>query len=298
MTRRRRRVPGLFPWLAQAIGSGVRWCVRHPQLFFALGIMGVCSLGVWSLVTRSEAFAITEIHVPAQVALQVPGALIGQNLWSVDLNGLASSLKTQQPHLKRLRVIRRVPHTLQVEAVERTPVAQVKLSQWHLIDEEGFILPPGRPAPWENLVMLKGMEGVKPALRVGQENTDERVLSALRIVAQLARSSVLAHRQVVAVDVSNPQHVTAWIRPTSLGTIRLPSEKETMLVTHSTGSPQDRAEPPGETGEEIEVRYGSEDELATQLERLRAVLRTVEGKSLAIRYIDVRFKDPVIGPRT
>lgn len=289
----------------------MKWCVSHPQLFFMLAMLGVSSLGVWTVVSRSEAFAITEVQVPANVSLKVPESLIGQNLWSVDLSSLAALLNTQQPHLKRLRVIRRLPHTLQIEAVERTPLAQLKLSQWsphphsvrrtddspsanmqvggwHLIDEEGFILPQGRPTPWEHLVMLKGMEGAEPPLRVGRENTDERVSSALRVVARLVRSSALAHRQVVAVDVSNPQHVTAWIRPALSESVQSTSQKKTALTPEQLE----------DADEEIEIRCGSEEELATQLERLRAVLQTVDSKSLAIRYIDVRFKDPVIGPRT
>ena len=243
----------------------------------------VCSIGVWSVVTRSEAFAITEVQVPAHLTLHVSETLVGQNLWSVNLPALASALKAQQPTLKRLRVIRRLPHTLQIEALERTPVAQLKLSQWYLMDEEGFMLPQGRPTPWDNVVMLKGAEGFKPALHVGQHNVGERVLSALRVVARLAHSSALGHRRVVAVDVSNPQHVTVWIRPTPVG---------------SSDSARGGFSQDGEVDEEIEIRCGSEAELATQLERLRAVLQTVEGKALTIRYIDVRFKDPVIGPRT
>jgi len=49
---------------------------------------------------------------------------------------------------------------------------------------------------------------------------------------------------------------------------------------------------------ETEVRCGAETDLGVQLERLRATLKAISKQSMAVRYIDVRFKEPVIAPRT
>jgi len=219
-------------------------------------------IGLWGLTVRSDAFRITEIQVPAESSLAVPDSWLGQNLLAIDLEALAAKLKAQRPQLKRVRVIRRLPNTLQVEVIKRTPVAQIRHGQWHPVDAEGFIFPEANPAPWNHLVILKGVGSPHASLRIGAENTSERLLLALRLVAALRRSPVLMGHRVTVVDVSDPRSLNFVM------------------------------------DDEIEIRCGDETHLATALERLRAVLRRVAGNALAIRYIDVRFKDPVIGPRT
>jgi len=49
---------------------------------------------------------------------------------------------------------------------------------------------------------------------------------------------------------------------------------------------------------ETEVRCGAEAELGVQLERLRATLKIIAKQPMTVRYIDVRFKEPVIRPKT
>jgi len=257
-----RRRHGIIPRVAHAVFRGARWCLFHPQPLGALVVILGSVLGLWGLTTRSDAFRITEIRVPADSSLTVPSSLIGQNLWAIDLKAQAVKLKAQQPQLKRIRVIRRLPNALQVEVIERTPVAQVRHGQWHPVDAEGFVFPEASSAPWDHLVILKGVGSPQAPLKVGGENESERLLLALRLVATLRRSPVLIGHRLTAVDVSDPRSLSFVI------------------------------------DDEIEIRCGDEDNLTTALGRLRTVLRRVAGNPLAIRYIDVRFKDPVIGPRT
>lgn len=261
-TRRFRRTTGLLPRLGNALWQGMRWLMRHPQPVVALALMLATGWWGWGAMTRSDAFRVTEIRLPPTSALRVPESLIGQNLWTVDLKGLADHLKAQQPHLKRVRVIRQPPNTIQIEVLERPVAAQLKLGQWHRVALDGFILPEAKSKPWDALTMLKGVDHPQAALAVGRENASPRLHGALRLVASLRRSPVLIGHQVTTVDVGDATQLTFVI--------------------------DDR----------IEVRCGSEDELRTHLERLRAVLRLVVAQHLAVRYIDVRFSDPVIGPRT
>ena len=263
MASRRRGIPGAIPRLGRALLRGARWVLRHPQPLVACGLMAAGMLAMWGFATRSEAFRISDVQLSAHSTLKVPTAsLIGRNLWAVDLTALASSLHAQQPFLEHVRVTRLVPNTLQIEVVERAPVAQVHLGGWHSVDREGFILPQARPAPSEKLVILKGAESPTAPLKAGRENTGERLLHALRLVERLTHSPVLTGHRVTQLDVADPKQLVFVI------------------------------------DEEVEIRCGSEEELSTHLARLRAVLQRVSHHPLDIRYIDLRFKDPVIGPRT
>jgi len=227
-----------------------------------IALTAACVFGFWRFATRSEAFRITAIRVPADGSVEVPEGLIGRNLWMVDLDKLAATLRTTHPNLKRLRVIRRLPNALEIEVLTRSPTAQLRLRQWHAVDRDGFILSEGRPTPWENLTLLTGLTPDQPPLKAGSENASQRLHEALRILAHLRRAPALTGHRLTAVDVSDPKHVTFVL------------------------------------DDELEVRCGSLQEFETHLTRLRTVLHHIARQDVAIRYIDVRFNEPVISPKT
>lgn len=263
MAARRRTIRGVLPWLASTLWRGVRWTVMHPRGLIALGVVLACGWTAWRSITTSDAFRITDVRMPAESHLSVPVSSVkGRNLWTVDLKALEANLKAQRPHLKRVRVIRLLPSTLQVEVVERVPVAQLFLGGWHPVDADGYILPQTGSVPLEQLVLLKGIDSPKQPLKVGQANANERLSRALQIAEQLRRSPLLAGHRLTTVDVANPAQLTFVI------------------------------------DEDVEIRCGDDTQLASHLRRLRAVLRQVAKHGLEVRYIDLRFPDPVIGPRT
>jgi len=249
--------------MASTLWRGVRWAVRHPRGLIALGMVLACGWTAWQLITKSEAFRITDVRIPAESHLSVPVSSVkGRNLWTVNLKALEADLKAQRPHLKRVRVIRLLPGTLQLEVVERVPVAQLFLGGWHPVDAGGYILPQASSAPVEQLVLLKGIDSSTQPLKVGQANANERLSRALQIAEQLRRSPLLAGHRLTTVDVADPAQLTFVI------------------------------------DEDVEIRCGDDTQLASHLRRLRAVLQQVAKHGLEVRYIDLRFPDPVIGPRT
>jgi cell division septal protein FtsQ len=111
------------------------------------------------------------------------------------------------------------------------------------------------------MLQISGLERLKPGLVAGQENEAEPLRLALRVVRLLRQAPPLAARRIIQVDASDPRQITFTM--------------------------QDGAQ----------VRCGSEAELASHLERLEAALKAIDRQSLDVGYIDVRFQEPVIGPR-
>jgi len=262
MAKRRHAFRGLVPQIIRALSASLRWLGRHPQPAVATVVMAGVLWGLWSYAQRSEAFRITEVVLPAQSSLKLPEPLLGKNVWALDIHALAQTLHRQQPWLKTVRVIRQLPSAIRIQPVERIPLAQVKLSQWYPVDRDGFILPEAGEAPSPNLIRIVGFDRDRGGLKVGAPNTEERLTTALRVVQSLRRTAGPLSRRMTAVDVTDPQQ------------IRLTLDQDT------------------------EVRCGTESDLGVQLERLRATLKIITKQSMAVRYIDVRFKEPVIAPRT
>ncbi len=260
--RSRRRVKGLFPRLGEGLKVGGFWMVRHPQRAISFALLLLTVWALWNYAQRAEAFRVAHVQLPPQPSLTLREPLIGTNLWDLDLRALAEHLKRQQPWLKEVRVVRVLPDTIRVDAIPRTPVAQVRIDRWYPVDREGFILPAGSPEPADRLIHLVGFERAGVTLRAGQDNTDARLKLALRILEMLRHAPPLISRRLTEVNVADPQAIR-------------------FLMDGQT-----------------EVRCGSEAELEAHLKRLQATLKAIARQQLAVRYIDVRFREPVVGSRS
>lgn len=268
---RRRKIVGVIPRLGVVIGRGASALLAHPQPLIVMVATLACAVGLWQAAIRSEAFRVTAVALPPESVLKVPPDVIGQNLWTVNVRALAQALHEQQPALKRVRVIRVLPNTVQVDITERTPVAQLRVGratstgEWHMVDGEGYVFAQSSPTLQERLVVFEGVESPREgrtSLKPGAMNTHPRLLTALRVAERLRGASALIGHRLSAIDVGDPNQLTFLI------------------------------------DEDVEIRCGGEDELEPQLERLRSALRLVSRQQVGVRYIDVRFTDPVIGPRT
>lgn len=260
MPKRSRHVDGLLPWLGGRIIALGAWLVRHPQPLIALGLVVAVAWLLVASAQRADAFRITQVYLPDEPALTLREPILGQNLWTLDLDALSEQLERQQPSLKQVRVVRQLPNAIRVEAVRRVPIAQVRLDRWYPVDGEGFILPPGSSAAAEGLMRLAGFERAAIPLTAGRVNRDERLALALRVLAWLPQAPGRIARRVTEMNVDNPQQIRFVL---------------------------DGA---------LEVRCGAEAELTTQWERLKTALKTVERQGWVVQYLDVRFQEPVVGP--
>lgn len=198
MSRRSwRRRPGLIPQAATRLWRAVRWLIARPGLWTLVVVGGAIAAGGWFALNRTEAFRLERIDAPPGVAFTIPTGLIGRSIWRVDLQRLADDLKTQQPHLKRIRVIRRLPDTLVIEVLARVPVAQVKVSSnWRAVDREGVVLPALGRTPAAHLTVLR------------DPKTDEERQRAVRLVELLQRAPELIGHRVTSLDVGDAEQLS------------------------------------------------------------------------------------------
>ncbi|MBI4596848.1 MAG: FtsQ-type POTRA domain-containing protein [Candidatus Omnitrophica bacterium] len=264
MAKKYRAAPGLLPRVGRWILAQARAIATHPHSLVCSLLLGLALWGMALALRRADVFRIARVELPERPALSLPQSVIGANLWAVDLQALAAALKAQQPALRTVRVIRQLPNTLRIEAVPRRPVAVVQLGSWYPVDAGGFVLPEPSSLPQESMVRLTGLSqrSVKP----GRESADERLQLALRLLARLKQAPPLVARHLAEIDVADDHEIRFLLRLSAQG--------------------------------DTEVRCGSEQELDQQLRRLQAALNVMTRQVLPARYIDVRFPEPVIAPRT
>ena len=263
MARRRRSKPspGAVFRVAGWTVRAIWWMATHPQPLVLVLVLGGLVFGSWRLVLASDAFLVNDIRVPREVTVEIPDVR-GQNLWLVDLESLARAVHAKQPELKWVRTVRVPPSTVAIDARARQPIGQVQLLQWHPVDDEGFVFGTPSKEPAADLVMLKGVADPKAPLKPGQTNASERLQTAVQLARHVAVSNALGGHRLTALDVGDPRQLNFTLDG------------------------------------DLEIRCGTLEQLDAQLARLRDVLQRVAGQAFAIRYIDVRFPEPVIGPRT
>jgi len=263
--KRRKRILriGLIPRLWQFIVGGFRWVFDNPQPAIIVCVSAVIVWGLWGYVRRVGAFEIEHVHISDVMNVELEESIRGRDLWDVDIKALATSLQVHQPELKEIRVIRQLPNTLLIEAIERIPVAQIKVGwAWHLVDDEGFILSEHGAHPYEEVPRLTGLNAARPALKISRQNRLPHIQTALRILKLLRFNPVIEGKRLTEINVADLRQIKFIM------------------------------------DEQIEVRCGSEYELDAHLARLSATLKALALQDTPVGFIDLRFSEPVIGPRT
>ena len=130
----------------------------------------------------------------------------GTNLFSSNLQVLRSDFLKKTPIAKSLTLHRRLPDTLIVDIVERTPLA--RLGRWGTlaVDREGYVFSlraGGREYP---VICGCAPENLKPGIKV-----DQSVMNAIEVVDVCNRNKVGEHVKIASLDVSPKQYIDLYL---------------------------------------------------------------------------------------
>lgn len=247
-------------WFAAAAG------VALLAALIALSVWGVRGAGR-ALFSRNPHFTLTnlvirtgEIINPTLVR-EYMDVREGTNLYALNIARMRDRFTNEVPSVRNVRIARRLPGTLDIEIVERIPIAYLG-RQGHLVaDVEGqvFFIRDGAGG----LPVIRGFSG--PALRPGAR-IQGQALAALQ-VADVCDDPLLGIA-LVAIDADHPDYLVLHLadgRPAKLAWTGM----------EETPTPESRAA------------------LLKQLHHLARVLQSREGRRLS--RLDVTFGDRVYG---
>ena len=181
----------------------------------------------------------------------------GRNIFDVNIRSLSSRIKDDYPFIRNAAVKRVLPNVLEIDIVSRIPIAKVKIGKFYPIDETGMVL--SQDALSHDLLAITGLSRwIRP--RAGTRIKDKKLANVILLLDALKQSSILRTYNVTKVNA-----------------------KETRTISFYLDSA-------------IEVKIG-EDDFAKRLKVLKSTLSKPGLDKKNIKYIDLRFKDVVIGPR-
>ena len=181
----------------------------------------------------------------------------GRNIFDVDIRALSNRIKSDYPAIRDVVVKRILPNKLQINVTARIPVAKIKSREYYPVDRSGMVLSPNIKTG--NLPILIGFSmWFRP--RVGEVVDNPQISNAFLLIDDLDKSSFSSKYNVTAIDVSNYANMLLYL----------------------------------ENG--IEIKIGGEDFL-NRLKMLKDTLSNPNLDKENIKYIDLRFKNVVIGPK-
>ncbi|MBF0485742.1 MAG: hypothetical protein HQL16_04420 [Candidatus Omnitrophica bacterium] len=222
--------------------------------------------GLLSLAGRSAFFTVKDVIVADDIKLiDTPDLLKfrGVNIFSVDIDKAEQKIRARYPQFANLRILRRFPDQIFITAVRRDPVALSILdTRAYFIDKNGFIVAPEDRAAADSLALIRGIKHQKVVL--GDVVRDTNIKAALGIVMMFKEDALLSAVPLRSLDVTDPMRIVCVVGEDSASAFEVFVDKN---------------------------NYASRGRVLGTLLSHREVDLT------EVKYIDLRFLEPIIGKK-
>ncbi|MFA5155878.1 MAG: cell division protein FtsQ/DivIB [Candidatus Omnitrophota bacterium] len=195
--------------------------------------------------------------------------LAGRNIMDINLQEQERNITKLYPGYNQIKLVRIFPDRLFAYFIKRKPVAAVKLNRYFCVDENAvlFDMPAAGSAASIELPVIYGLQGKIPAPQPGRKYNVRELLLAVNLTKVVKNNRQLRGLKIIRIDVTNPANASLSVSLPAMAQAKVPA------------------------GMEIKV---GQDYLADKMNILASLL--IQGRSDwdNIKYIDLRFKEPVI----
>lgn len=227
---------------------------------------------IWKALTASDFFAVRQVVV--RNSEKPFDYLKGRNIFSLDLNDESYRAVLSCPDCRKVRLTRILPNCIFVDFLKRQPLALVKFYKDFAIDEQGVLFYPNAAIEEAGLPVIYGLEtkifAPKPGTRYKRAELD----LALSIVKEFKANKTFQGFTLKRIDVAELESAGFFILlPKQMADYTKP-----VAQTEWIG---------------FEVRTG-ENNIRQKMIILGGLILQARKEWGNIKYIDLRFKEPVI----
>lgn len=244
-------------------------------LFIFAGILFVIFYSIGWAAKKSDFFKVKEIIINGNDGAKINlDYLKGRGIFSIDLEKEEDAALRIYPVCKAIKLIKILPNRVFADFVMRKPLAYVRLYKYFYVDEDGILFDaPLAPEQFE-LPVISGLEAKIFGPKKGQRCQIKELNAALKIIKAIKNNVVLNKLIIKKVDAADLASVS-------------------IFLTLFSATENQAADKTAEAADILEVKFGQGyiNEKADILGNL-----FVQGKNdlRNIKYIDLRFNDPVI----
>jgi len=254
-------------------GRGVRWLKRHMVkliiLVSCLALSASLGVAVKNHLRALEFFVVRDVRLSGndeldkEKILKLCSLKLPVNIFEIDsrLLKLFRQRLEANPLVREAEVKRLFPRTISILITERKPFAQVKKGAYFMLDREAVAIPPTGRTPFPGFPLVVA-EDLKPIV-VGKKCLSARLNLALQFLRLLADEGFLEKYTVTKIQARSSKNIFLFI----------------------------------DQSPEVRFRWEDAEGLKEKLNWLEDVLEETKDERKRVKYIDLRFKQPVIGRR-
>lgn len=250
---------------------------RFRKLFLTFFICGIpilillINFGFKNFLFGSGFFNITKVEVldvfsdlegiPKELKELESFGVYGQNIFKINLKELKFKIEKSHPEFKEISIIRILPNQLKINLKERKAVAQLRSGRYFPIDLEGILLPQIKNLPDEDLPVIWGFELNNTKTFDWDLSDEKRIVKALELIKEIEVNRYISNYKLKKIDISDSRNISFFL-----------------------GSGM------------LEIKIGDSN-FKERLTNLQTILSEFGTKSKEVRYIDLRFENPVISSK-
>lgn len=238
-------------------------------LLVALFIIGY----IWNALMTCDYFKIKEV-IAREGNTEPLSYLKGRNIFSVDLAKEARAISEVYPDCRKVELIRNLPSRIIVNFNRRKPVALLKLYKYFLVDDEGALMNSAGALEEADLPVIMGLETKIFGAKAGKHYNIRELAVALSIIEELKTSKFMKGFKIKRIDVASLQNASFVIPLMQAMPDKVTAKR---AISHA----------------EIEIKIGP-DNIKNKLAILAGIFLQTSNDLVSIKYVDLRFKEPVI----
>jgi cell division protein FtsQ len=230
-------------------------------IFFAFVVV-ISGKGVIRYLKTSRYFAIRSVyHDPALDFMKDYrlDRLIGENIFSVDVNGIQRELQSRYPQIKNLQITRKFPDQISVTALQRELFACVRVkNRYALLDDKGVVIVlSNNISSADKYPLITGISFNESGIILGGAIRDKSLTVALAVIRSFKKNNALASLQLTELNMTKMSHIE----------LSLSNQLKVLL---------------------------DQERFDQKMRMLALVLSQSDLNPAEVEYIDLRFKEPVL----
>ena len=240
------------------------WVIR---LLFFIFLIYVFAAVVYKatayLVTHAEFFKIRSVMVDPVVGFidkKELNRLVGKNIFMVDLYHLQRKLEIKYPQAAQLSVRRHFPNEVYIEAQKRFPLAAVLINNKMIIIDENATVLAATDKLAKNLPLIVGIRTRYNKIFLGTTIYSREIQTALKVIGAFENNKMLTGQHIVKINVENLSKIEFNL-----------SNNLAIMIDW--------------------------DKIDEKINSLGIVLTQGRVNLAEVKYIDLRFQEPIIGKK-
>jgi len=247
-------------------GSAVKTLLKILPVILVLVVLGFAVKGVSDFLFSSPYFFVkdADVYIDGKIALpQISsryGVNISSNIFKVDLASIRASIYRKHLEIRRITLSRRLPNRVSIDIEIREAVVQVKADKYYPVDKDGIVLIDITDEPNPRLPVLAGAQGKISALSIGTKIDTQNFKEAKELLKAIIKSDFLRKHKFLYIDCYDYKNLSFYI------------------------------------DKDLEIKMGRQN-YDEKLNTLAKIFDKLDKDATDIKYIDLRFRDVVIGPK-